>query len=88
MSRPINPLLHEGVRTDAREGVPETSERRSLQGCPLSDVLKGALGEPGIVGPHDCLGMLIAIGEVKVARLLAQGCCRHDATEVGLGSGR
>ena len=28
---PINPLLHEGVRTDAREGVPKTTKRRSLQ---------------------------------------------------------
>ena len=85
---PVNPLLREGVRSDAREVVPETSERRQLQGCLLSDVLKGALGEPGIVGPHDRLGMLVAIGEVKVAHLLTRGCCRHDATEVRLGSGR
>ena len=82
---PINPLLHEVVRTEAREGAPKTTKRCPLQGCPLCYVLEGPLGEPCVVGPNDGPGVLVAIGEVKVALLLARGRCRHDATEVGMG---
>ena len=80
---PSNPLLHEVVRGEAREGVPKTTKGSSFQRGTLCYELKGPLGEPSVVGPDDGSGVLVAIGEVEVALLLARGWCRHDAAKLG-----